>query len=227
MPVFLYGDTETRYLRERDPLLGAAIDRIGPVCREVIPDMFEALVHAIVGQQIATKAQAAIWARLKVRFGILTPDLLLSLEPGALREWGIPLRKEQYIREAAGKIASGELDLQAVERLDDAAFCDELSRLRGVGKWTAEMLLIFCLQRPDVLSRDDLAIQRGLRMLYGRRSFSDREFQRIRRRYSPYGTVASLYLWAVAAGALPELRDPAPPRRKAAAKPPLSQKDRK
>lgn len=89
------------------------------------------------------------------------------------------------------------------------------------------MLLIFCLQRPDVLSRDDLAIQRGLRMLYGRRSFSDREFQRIRRRYSPYGTVASLYLWAVAAGALPELRDPAPPRRKAAAKPPLSQKDRK
>ena len=85
----------------------------------------------------------------------------------------------------------------------------------------------FCLQRPDVLSRDDLAIQRGLRMLYGRRSFSDREFQRIRRRYSPYGTVASLYLWAVAAGALPELRDPAPPRRKAAAQPPLSQKDRK
>ena len=95
MPVFLYGDTETRYLRERDPLLGAAIDRIGPVCREVIPDLFEALVHAIVGQQIATKAQAAIWARLKERFGILTPDLLLSLEPGALREWGIPLRKEQ------------------------------------------------------------------------------------------------------------------------------------
>lgn len=82
----------------------------------------------------------------------------------------------------------------------------------------------FLPQRPDVLSRDDLAIQRGLRMLYGRRSFSDREFQRIRRRYSPYGTVASLYLWAVAAGALPELRDPAPPRPESCGKAPIVSK---
>lgn len=215
MPVFTYGETEIRCLEERDPVLGAAMDRIGPIKREVIPDLFEALVHSIVGQQIATKAQAAIWARLKERFGILTPSLLLSLEPGALREWGIPLRKEQYIREAAEKIAAGELDLAAVEKLDDDAFCAALSQLKGVGVWTAEMLLIFSLQRPDVLSRDDLAIQRGLRMLYGRPSISDREFDRIRRRYSPYATVASLYLWAIAAGALEELKDPAPGKKAA------------
>ena len=74
MPIFTYGETEIRCLKERDPVLGAAMDRIGPIRREVIPDLFEALVHSIVGQQIATKAQAAIWTRLKERFGILTPS---------------------------------------------------------------------------------------------------------------------------------------------------------
>ena len=89
----------------------------------------------------------------------------------------------------------------------------ELSSLKGVGIWTAEMILLFCMQRPDVFSYDDLAIQRGLRMLYHHRSIDRKRFEMYRRRFSPYGSVASLYLWAVAGGAIPELKDHKPKKR--------------
>lgn len=85
-----------------------------------------------------------------------------------------------------------------------------LSSLKGIGVWTAEMILLFCMQRPDVLSYDDLAIQRGLRMLYHHRKIDRRLFEKYRRRYSPYGSVASLYLWAIAGGAIPGMRDYTP-----------------
>lgn len=85
-----------------------------------------------------------------------------------------------------------------------------LSSLKGIGAWTAEMILLFCMQRPDVLSYDDLAIQRGLRMLYHHRKIDRRLFEKYRRRYRPYGSVASLYLWAIAGGAIPGMRDYAP-----------------
>jgi DNA-3-methyladenine glycosylase II len=93
-----------------------------------------------------------------------------------------------------------------------------LASLKGIGVWTAEMILLFCLQRPDVFSYDDLAIQRGLRMTYRHRKIGRPLFERYRRRFHPYGSVASLYLWAVACGAIPEWTDPAarksPPRQK-------------
>ena len=89
--------------------------------------------------------------------------------------------------------------------MSDAEVCRELTKLKGVGPWTAEMMLIFSLQRPDVVSYGDLAIQRGMRMLYRHRQLTPELFERYRRRYSPYGTVASLYLWATAGGAMPEL----------------------
>lgn len=96
---------------------------------------------------------------------------------------------------------SGELDVEALRALPDEAVCAELSRLPGVGVWTAEMLMTFSLQRPNVMSYGDLAIQRGLRMLYRHRAIDRDRFEKYRRRYAPYATVASLYLWAVAGGA--------------------------
>ena len=100
--------------------------------------------------------------------------------------------------------------------MDDAEAIRALSSLRGIGVWTAEMILLFCLQRPDIFSYDDLAIQRGLRMVYHHRQVGRELFEKYRRRYSPYGSVASLYLWAVAGGAVPELRDYAPQGKKGA-----------
>ena len=97
--------------------------------------------------------------------------------------------------------------------MDNAAAIAALSALKGIGVWTAEMILLFCLERPDVLSFGDLAIQRGLRMVYRHREITRAQFERYRRRYSPYGSVASLYLWAVSGGALPGVADPAERKR--------------
>ena len=103
---------------------------------------------------------------------------------------------------------SGRTDLHALAQLDDEALCHALSQFRGIGVWTAEMLMLFSLQRPDIVSYGDLAILRGMRMLYRHRAITPQLFARYRRRYSPYGSTASLYLWAIAGGALPELTDP-------------------
>lgn len=94
--------------------------------------------------------------------------------------------------------------------MSDEEVIDKLSQLRGIGKWTAEMLLIFSMGRPDVMSWDDLAIHRGLRMLHHHRKITKELFQKYKRRYSPYGSVASLYLWEVSVGILPEMKDYAP-----------------
>ena len=198
---FQYGSRETEYLKSRDKALGEVIDRIGPVFRETDPDLFSSVVHHIVGQQISTNAQATIWARMKA--------------PAArLQSAGISFRKAEYIQDFAAKVQSGALDLQEVSRLPDDQAIKALTSLKGIGVWTAEMILLFCLQRPDILSFDDLAIQRGLRMVYHHRSIDRKRFEKYRRRFSPCGSVASLYLWAVAGGAIPEMKDYAPKRRK-------------
>lgn len=209
MPCFIYGETELQYLKEKDAALGRAIDLIGQIKREVIPDLFGALVHSIIGQQISTKAQVTIWNRIKEAFPNLSPEDICAVPTEKIQSFGITMRKAGYIREAALRIAGGELCLEELNRMGDAEVCKKLCSLPGVGVWTAEMLMIFSMQRPDVLSFGDLAIQRGLRMLYGCREIDKEQFEVYRKRYSPYATTASLYLWAIAGGAIEGLCDPA------------------
>ena len=208
-PVFPYGEEEIVHLTKRDAVLGAAIAAIGPIERTVIPDLFTALANAIVGQQISTKAQATIWARLLERVGPVTPAAILALAPEALQACGLSFRKVEYIREIAAAVTGGELNLEALPFLPDEAIAQRLSQLRGIGVWTAEMLMTFSMLRPNIISRGDLAILRGLRMLYRHREITPALFAHYQRRYAPYATTASLYLWAIAGGALPELSDPA------------------
>ena len=206
---FAYGTTETGYLARKDKRLASVMERIGPIRREVRPDLFDALMHAIVGQQIATKAQQTVWARLVQALGQVTPATVDGTGSEALQRLGLSFRKVGYMKGAARKALLGELDVEALRHMDDASVSAALCRLDGVGVWTAEMLMLFSLQRPDVLSFGDLAIQRGLRMVYRHKKVSRQRFELYRRRFSPCGSVASLYLWAVAGGALPELADPA------------------
>ncbi len=212
---FPYGERELDHLRSRDPRLGAAIDRIGHISREVEPDLFSSVIHHIVGQQISMAAQATIWRRFQEELGSpVTPDAVLTMDREQLRGLGVSLRKADYILDFAGKTASGSFDIQALETMEDRQVLETLCSLRGIGPWTAEMLMIFSLQRPDIVSFGDLAILRGMRMLYRHKTVSRRQFDLHCRRYSPYGTTASLYLWAIACGALPELTDPAPAGKK-------------
>ena len=211
---FAYGEEETDYLKKKDKRMAEVIDRIGHVERKVDTDLFSAVVHHIVGQQISTKAQATIWKRMRDELGVVDAAAVLGAGVEKLQSFGMTFRKAEYITDFARKIESGEFDLEGIRQRPDDEAIRELSGLKGVGVWTAEMILLFCMQRPDVFSYDDLAIQRGLRMVYHHRKIDRGLFEKYRRRFSPYGSVASLYLWAVSGGAIPELHDYAPKEKK-------------
>ena len=207
---FHYDEEAIRYLKEKDAALGEVIDRVGPIERPIDADLFSALVNNIVGQQISMKAQETVWARVIAKFGAITPENIQRATVEEIQQCGLSTRKATYIHEAAEKVITGECDLAALRDMSDEDVIDMLSQLRGIGKWTAEMLLIFSMGRPDVMSWDDLAIHRGLRMLYHHRKITKELFQKYKRRYTPYGSVASLYLWEVSVGILPEMKDYAP-----------------
>ena len=204
---FAYGERELSYLRQKDKRLGAVMDRIGHIDRAVDPDLFSSVVHHIIGQQISTKAQATIWQRIHDTLDSINAETILKAGVPALQALGMTFRKAEYITDFAEKIHTGAFRLDEVARMNDEDAIRALSSLKGIGVWTAEMILLFCLQRPDIFSYDDLAIRRGLRMVYHHREIDRERFERYRRRFSPYGSVASLYLWAVAGGAIPEMQD--------------------
>lgn len=207
---FQYGETEIAYLKQADKRLAEVIDRIGKVERRVIPDLFAALVHSIVGQQISTKTHETIWGRIENALGKVTPEAIDRLSMEELQGFGITFKKAAYIRNATRKVMDGTFDIQALYTMDDNEVCTRLSELDGIGVWSAEMLMLFSMQRPNILSFGDLAIQRGLRMVYHHRKITRELFEKYRRRFSPYNSVASLYLWAVAGGAIEGMKDYAP-----------------
>lgn len=196
---FAYGKTETDYLTERDPMLGAAIARIGHIDREVIPNLFTALVNSIAGQQISGKALATVWARLCDRLGEITPETILAEGEDGLRACGMSGRKAGYMLAAAHAVQDGTINIHSLVDKSDDEIIKTLTALPGVGRWTAEMLLIFSLERPDVLAFDDFGIRKGLCRLYGLEELTRVQFEEYRARYAPYATVAGLYLWEIAA----------------------------
>lgn len=211
---FRYGEIEIAHLKGRDKRLAEVIDRVGIVERRIIPDLFAALVHAIVGQQISTKAHETVWQRMLAIPGGITPATIMDLSQEELQRFGITFKKADYIRSAARKILDDEFDIDALHGMTDEEVRTRLSALDGIGVWTAEMLMLHAMQRPDILSYGDLAVQRGLRMVYHHRKIDRCLFEKYRRRYSPYGSVACIYLWAVSGGAVEGMKDYAPKNRK-------------
>jgi 3-methyladenine DNA glycosylase/8-oxoguanine DNA glycosylase len=197
MEIFKYGQKEIDYLRSKDKKLGAAIDRIGMIERRITPDPFIALVSSVVAQQISSKAADTVWNRLCSLLGSITPESIAKAELAQIQSCGMSVRKAEYIKGIADAAISGEVDFKTLHTLTDQEIIKKLSSLHGVGVWTAEMLLIFSLCRPDVVSYKDLAICRGMMNLYGLKELTKEKFERYRKRYSPYGSVASLYLWAL------------------------------
>ncbi len=198
MAIFEYGQEELDVLRSQDQALGQAIDRIGVIRREVTPDLFTALIHSVVSQQISTKAAVTVWGRLQGCCA-LTPAVLAAAEPERLQGCGMSGRKARYIIGISQAVQEGRLPIDSLRQMTDSEIIRCLSALPGIGVWSAEMLLIFSLQRPDVVSWGDLAIRRGMMNLYGLTELTKGQFEMYRQRYSPYGSVASLYLWALAA----------------------------
>ncbi len=211
---FKYNEKETEYLKSKCKKLAFVIDKVGHIERKIDKDLFSAVVHHIVGQQISTKAQATIWNRIETDLKIVNADTILNAGIEKLQSFGMTFKKAEYITDFANKIKNNEFDLDAIWQKTDEEVIKELSSLKGIGVWTAEMLLLFCMERKNVFSYDDLAIQRGIRMVYHHKKITKPLFEKYRKRFSPYCSVASLYFWAVAGGAIEDMKDYAPIKNK-------------
>jgi DNA-3-methyladenine glycosylase II len=181
-----------RVMEERGPI-DPAIDRRGSR-----PDPYEAVARAIVGQQLSTKAARSIWSKLVDQFDGETPDprALLRKRPQTLRKAGLSSAKVEFLRDLAKRVTDGRLDLERLKELPDEDVIAELLEVKGVGRWTAEMFLIFHLGRPDVVSVGDLGIRRAVQIAYGMNELpGPEELERIAEEWRPHRTLACLYLW--------------------------------
>lgn len=161
-------------------------------------DAYGALLRAIVGQQLSTKAARTIYLRVLDRFGGATPspEQLLEASEEELRGCGLSGRKTEYVRDLARHVLSGELELDRLEQLGDEEVIEEIVAVRGLGRWTAEMFLLFHLQRPDVLSGGDLGIRKAIQVEYGLEEMPPpKQVLEIGEPWRPYRSLASLYLW--------------------------------
>jgi 3-methyladenine DNA glycosylase/8-oxoguanine DNA glycosylase len=193
---FEYGEKEMDYLRKKDKKLGAVIDQIGIIKRRVNPDVFSSLVESIIAQQISSKAATTVYGRLNELCGMdfqKIDDLPLE----EIQRCGMSTRKVGYVKNIAEAAANGAIDFNNLSEKSDDEIIESLTTINGVGRWTIEMIMIFSLMRPNIVSYGDLAVRRGMMRLYGLKEISKEKFQRYAKRYSPYGTVAALYLWHI------------------------------
>jgi DNA-3-methyladenine glycosylase II len=191
-----YWPQATRELAERDTVLRDLIGRFHGLALGSRGDAFSTLARSIVGQQISVKAAQSVWDRFAGRLGTVTPETVLRSRRPTLRACGLSGQKAGYLKDLARKFIDGSLDTAHWLALDDEALIVELTRVKGIGRWTAEMFLMFHLARPDVLPIADLGLQRAMRLHYNRgRALSVTRMQRIGAGWTPWRTVATWYLW--------------------------------
>jgi DNA-3-methyladenine glycosylase II len=188
-----------RLLMRRDPVLAPVIRKHRTRSPLDVPTMepFAALVRTITAQQISTKAAATIHGRLVgLVCGSVTPASMLALTDAQMREAGLSRQKTSYLRDLAAKVESGELPIASLHELEDEAVIDAIVRVKGLGRWSAEMFLMFRLRRPDVLPVDDLGIVTAIQRLYRlRKKPTPERIRKIAEAWRPYRTVACWYLW--------------------------------
>jgi len=190
--------TAIEYLSSRDKTLGAYIAKRGPLSYETYATPFEALVSAIISQQISTYAVPLVTQRIIERFGEFVPENYKNVTAEELAKCGITLKKARCILAVAELANDGKLEYDDLNRLSNEALAHSLCKIDGIGKWTVQMLQIFCLNRPDILSRTDYGMIHGIKNLYGLAEITEIQFNRFAKLWSPHGTVASLYLWQAA-----------------------------
>ncbi len=197
MKFFDYGESEIDHLICVDPTLGSAISKLGHLNRDVIPDLFPALIYNIVSQLVSLKSAETVWGKMINKLGKITPANLVLFSADDIQRCGMTMKKAHCILEVAELALNKELDLDNFRNLSDDEVVMELTKIKGIGRWTAEMMLILSMERPDVVSFGDLAIRKGMERLYGVEKISKEQFAKYKNIYSPYGSVASIYLWEI------------------------------
>jgi DNA-3-methyladenine glycosylase II len=200
-------NSAAKQLAAADPTMAALIERVGKIdlktrlkrrSEERPADAYGALLRAIVGQQLSTKAARTIYGRILDLFdgGTPAPEQLLEAEESDLRAAGLSGRKVEYIRDLASHVIDGELELERLGELSDEEAIEEIVAVRGLGVWTAEMFLLFHLERPDVLSGGDLGIRKAVQIEYGLEEMpAPARVLEIGEPWRPHRSLASLYLW--------------------------------
>lgn len=199
MDYFIYSDDELGYLKSRDNVLKDIIESIGLIKRSVNKDPFQSLISSVISQQISTKAAVTVKERLYNLTDGLNITKLNDINIEELKQCGMSYRKAEYIKGIIDSKLENKINFDSLESMSDEEIIKLLTSLRGVGKWTVEMLLIFSLNRKNILSYDDLGIRRGIIKAYNLESIDKKEFEKFREIYSPYCSIASLYLWEVSA----------------------------
>ncbi len=191
-----YWPTACAELAASDPVMARLIAAYPDAVLGARGDPFETLARAIVGQQISVKAADSIWARFEAAVETVTPQRLASHDPQALAACGLSRRKAEYLVDLAGHFADGRIVPARWKKMDDEAVIAELVDVRGIGRWTAEMFLIFNLRRPDVWPVDDIGLQKAVARHYldGVRP-TPKVLRKIGERHVPWRTVATWYLW--------------------------------
>jgi DNA-3-methyladenine glycosylase II len=191
-------------LAAADPVMAGLVERVGELSTEQRrrgrerTDTYGALLRTVIGQQLSTKAARTIYGRVLELFGgqVPAPADLLAIEPERLRGAGLSWRKVSYLRDLAEHVQSGELEIGRMEELSDEEVIAEITAVRGLGRWSAEMFLMFTLDRPDVLPVDDLGIRRAVKDAYGLDEMPGPDrLEEIAEPWRPHRTLACLYLW--------------------------------
>jgi DNA-3-methyladenine glycosylase II len=191
-----YWDRAKRALARRDAVMGRIMREHPKVFLARRGEPFLTLARAIVGQQISVKAAQSVWDRLAACVGPVTPQSVLAKPRPELRACGLSDRKTEYIADLAQHFADGAIHVHRWPEMTDEEIIAELVEVRGIGRWTAEMFLIFNLLRPDVFPLDDLGLQKGLGVAYFKgRKISLRTMQRLGETWRPWRSVATWYLW--------------------------------
>jgi DNA-3-methyladenine glycosylase II len=196
-PCFPYDGVEVAYLSATDPHLARCITKRGLIYRPSNPDLFSGLIETIVSQQVSSRAADTVITRLYAKFdGAPSSSALAQMPEEDIQQLGMTYRKAGYLISAARAVEDGRLDAGRLSTYSDEEIVRHLVMLPGLGRWSAEMLMLFSLQRNDILAWDDLAIRRGMMTVYGLSSLSRKRFDARRESLHPCGSVASLYFWA-------------------------------
>ncbi len=195
-----YWDEACKHLSRRDRVMRKLIPRFGAGCLQSHGDAFTTLARSIVGQQISVKAAQSVWRRFAALVPEasthLAPAAILALETAAMRGAGLSARKCEYLGDLAAHFESGAVHVGQWQQMDDESIIDELVAIRGIGRWTAEMFLIFHLMRPDVLPLDDVGLINGISINYfSGEPVSRAEAREVGDAWAPFRSVATWYIW--------------------------------
>jgi DNA-3-methyladenine glycosylase II len=195
-----YWDDACKHLTRRDRVMKKLIPRFGEARLQSRGDAFTTLARSIVGQQISVKAAQSVWDKFAQTVGApshrLSPRALLAVKPDALRSAGLSARKAEYLLDLAQHFESGQVHVRQWQQMDDEAIIEELVAIRGIGRWTAEMFLIFHLMRPNVLPLDDLGLLKGISVNYfSGEPVSRAEARELGEGWAPFRSVATWYIW--------------------------------